>query len=314
MAVAALWPFMDENHFRDLGIEILWASPDQYFSDEWLGSILNELGCELVFGDSIETLERLDRTVGTPKIAAFFLDDFAETSKMRGDSETQAVTIRRLQGRLLREAPVVLLRGNGMELSARNSDGLITHVTYGVSRFRQIDVCQSGPILYLGNFFYPPNRSALRRAAMACEGLRKLRVVGPISSEGASFLRKHGQTDIVGCVDSIEEVADGCCGALDLAQSGSGTSTKILTYAKLGLPVICTPFALRGINDCLGELCRVVESEDQLSKSICSIPDDFELSVVNSIEARNIVMTRYDLDAEASALVNSLTNYFRLDE
>lgn len=124
-------------------------------------------------------------------------------------------------------------------------------VPQGVSSVSRPVTGTSAPILlFLGKMDYFPNLDAVHwfaRHVMPLAPELGLRVVGPISNKQRKKLEALPGVQVCGRVDDLTDAAQGCSLGIAPMQVATGIQNKVLDYLALGLPVLATSAAARGL-------------------------------------------------------------------
>lgn len=124
-------------------------------------------------------------------------------------------------------------------------------VPQGVSSVsRPVEVTSAPVLLFLGKMDYFPNLDAVHwfcRRILPLLPEFDLRVVGPISHRHRRQLEALTRVQICGRVDDLTDAAQGCTLGIAPMQVATGIQNKVLDYLALGLPVLATSAAARGL-------------------------------------------------------------------
>jgi glycosyltransferase involved in cell wall biosynthesis len=124
-------------------------------------------------------------------------------------------------------------------------------VPQGVSSVSRPVAITSAPVLlFLGKMDYFPNLNAVQwfcRYVMPLLPEFGLRVVGPISQQHRRQLEAMARVQVCGRVDDLTDAAQGCSFGIAPMQVATGIQNKVLDYLALGLPVLATTAAARGL-------------------------------------------------------------------
>lgn len=187
--------------------------------------------------------------------------------------------------------------------------GRVRHVP-NVVDVREIEPVRPEPgsrrIVFVGDFTYEPNRNGLRfllREVMPLVWRRvpdaRLAVVG----RGVDpTMDADPRVDVLGFVESLEEVyASAACAIVPLLEGG-GSPFKLIEAMAYGLPVVATPVAARGLEAAVADV-HYLEAGDpvELARAACSAVLD-PGTVEIGRNARRLVEAEYSIEALAARL------------
>ena len=95
--------------------------------------------------------------------------------------------------------------------------------------------------------------------------------------------------------------------ALNPMRLGSGTNLKLLEYFAVGIPVVSTPFGVRGIDAHDGEHLLLAEPAE-LAAAVRSVLDDPDAAQARADAARRLVVERYDWRALGADLADVIAD------
>lgn len=156
-------------------------------------------------------------------------------------------------------------------------------------------------ILFVGNLGYIPNQQAARRLLdRIMPRVRQRRpdarlwIVGQNARHAGLSPSKSERlviTDQVPDVRPFLELASLACAPLI---AGGGTKYKILEALSAGVPLVCTPIALEGLDLEPGQHLLVGDSDDELVTAIMRLLDDPALASTLAKNARAAIERIYD--------------------
>jgi glycosyltransferase involved in cell wall biosynthesis len=178
---------------------------------------------------------------------------------------------------------------------------------------------QTPHVLYVGSLAYWPNEQAawrlIRRIMPLVRRRRpetRLSIVGqqPTSSLSA---QSDGRTTLVaGRVADVRPfLADASLACVPL-EAGSGTKYKVLEALSAGVPVVCSPVAVEGLDLRPGEHLLVGESDEEIAAAILRLLDDPALASSLARAGRAQVEKRYAWEANLPRLDDWLPALARL--
>jgi glycosyltransferase involved in cell wall biosynthesis len=129
-------------------------------------------------------------------------------------------------------------------------------------------------------------------------------IVGTVGNSISSSL---SNMTITGFVDDFEAHMDLANIALNPIQSGGGTNIKVIDYFARSLPVITTPFGIRGIHVKDGHSAIIVEIE-KFIKAISSLANSAERQKKIGERARQLADEKYTWEKSSRKLHNQLKN------
>lgn len=164
-----------------------------------------------------------------------------------------------------------------------------------------IDPTATGDCVIIGNFRYPPNMQGLARLLQSWKGKRRLRIIGDIDHRLADTFGDE-KFEFTGHVREVAEFVNYTSVGIDASMNGSGTSTKLLLYASLGLPVVCTEFSVRGLDPGLSSNFYQVETPEDICEMIEHATEDFSSMLCRAEKSQEFVREFYNIRHEVEAL------------
>jgi len=164
-------------------------------------------------------------------------------------------------------------------------------------------------IIFVGSLTYLPNRQAawrLIRQIMPCVRQRYpgacLWIVG--QSPDAELLAESDGTRVVvtGKIDDVRPYLAHASLACVPLISGSGTKYKVLEALSVGVPMICSPLAIEGLDIEDGKHVLLGQSDEELAAAIVRLLDEPHLAAAMAREGRELVERRYTWDANLARL------------
>ena len=178
---------------------------------------------------------------------------------------------------------------------------------------------QAPHVLYVGSLAYRPNEQAawrlIRRIMPLVRRSRpgvRLSIVGQ-QPEPSLSAQSDGRTTLVaGRVADVRPfLADASLACVPL-EAGSGTKYKVLEALSAGVPVVCSPVAVEGLDLRPGEHLLVGESDKEIAAAILRLLDDPALAASLARAGRSQVEKRYAWEANLPRLDDWLPALARL--
>ena len=165
-------------------------------------------------------------------------------------------------------------------------------------------------LLFIGNLSYAPNTDG---ALWFCKqilpeirrrvGGTRLCIVGNAPPPELLELSEDG-TEVTGRVDSILPYYRRCRVAVVPLRAGGGTRLKILEAMALGRPVVSTSIGCEGLDVEHGRHILIADTPNQFAEATVCLLTDLKLCQRLSMEARELVVTKYDWDVVTSRLLD----------
>jgi len=164
-------------------------------------------------------------------------------------------------------------------------------------------------VIFVGTLDYLANRQAAWRLVRDIMPLVRERhpdaslwIVGQ-NPEAALLARSDGRRTVVtGLVDDVRPyLAQATVACMPLA-SGAGTKYKILEALSAGVPTVCTPSALKGLDLKDGEELLVRETDEELAAAIVSVIEQPQMAARLARHGRARLERRYTWDANLACL------------
>jgi glycosyltransferase involved in cell wall biosynthesis len=164
-------------------------------------------------------------------------------------------------------------------------------------------------VLYVGSLAYGPNEQAawrlirrimplLRRTHPAA----RLTIVGQQPTPLLAAQSDGKATVVAGRVKDVRPfLAEASVGCVPLL-AGSGTKYKVLEALSAGLPLVCSPVALEGLDLAPGQHLLVAESDADIASALARLLDDRGLSTRLAGQGRARIEARYAWEANLPRL------------
>jgi glycosyltransferase involved in cell wall biosynthesis len=163
---------------------------------------------------------------------------------------------------------------------------------------------KSKKLVFLGNMFYPPNRSAaeliVKKIMPKLPKDYTLECIGMIDSEFAKKLSSK-RIRFTGPVEDIRPYMQEAALAIAPITQGSGMKVKMLNFAAMGVPIVTTSEGIAGYPQ---EMAVVEDRIDKYPELILSLMTNPNQLIRNSQRARSIVTAGYGWDAIANNLIS----------
>lgn len=148
---------------------------------------------------------------------------------------------------------------------------------------------------------HPPNVRAVQAMLDKMDDINDqihFLVVGSISESVSS---DRDDVTLTGFVDDLESVFDATDVALNPMVSGGGTNIKVLDYFARSLPVLSTPFGMRGIEAEDGEDAVIVDI-DEFADALAGLTSDVDRRRAIGQNAKELVSRTYTWDGVSENL------------
>lgn len=163
---------------------------------------------------------------------------------------------------------------------------------------------QRPEIVFVGSFTYTPNLQAAWRLKERIMPMvwrthprARLWVVGQGADENLKAQSDGARVLVTGRVKDVRPyLRRATLGCIPLI-SGSGTKYKVLEAMSAGVPLVCTPLALEGLEIAAGEEALVGETDEQLAGAILRLIAEPEFAAAMASRARRRVNHRYGWNA-----------------
>lgn len=164
-------------------------------------------------------------------------------------------------------------------------------------------------ILFVGNMGYGPNEEAAlflakevySRVQMFVPGVR-LTIVGARPGRRIRRLARLPGVTVTGYVESVVPYLSRATVGVYPIMTGSGMQNKVLESMAAGLPVVATPFVLRGIEATPGEHLVVGRTSEEIAEQVITLLGDADGRLRFAERARRFVERRYTWEASVDAL------------
>jgi glycosyltransferase involved in cell wall biosynthesis len=176
------------------------------------------------------------------------------------------------------------------------------------------------PILFTGSLNYPPNHQAALRLIDRILPLVRRRhpeatawIVG--QNPGPEVRARHDgkQTVVTGKVPDVRPYLAAAAVACVPLLAGSGTKYKVLEGLAAGMPLVCSPLALEGLELEDGKHLLAGESDEDLAAALVRLLDDPPLGARLARAGRQQVARLYCWDRNLSVLDGWLESLARMD-
>jgi glycosyltransferase involved in cell wall biosynthesis len=164
-------------------------------------------------------------------------------------------------------------------------------------------------IAFVGSLTYLPNQQAAWRLIRQIMPLVRQRypnaslwIVG--QSPDAALLEESDGTRVVvtGKVDDVRPYLAHASLACVPLISGSGTKYKVLEALSAGVPMVCSPLAIEGLDIEVDKHVLVGQSDAELAAAIVRLLDDPDLAVNLARQGRELVERHYTWDVNLARL------------
>ena len=303
--IAADWSQEPSNAYRMQGAPTYWLAADSYYSDQ-LVDLISPLERVNFIVDSCETLSRILPWIDPCRIWLLLFDDYARIEQIRSPEPLCNTAGYILQSSLSKGINVLFRSRLDMDVYDTSSCRYVLPLT-GVPTRAYVGPTTFGPVALLGNFRYRSNLDSIHRIINDWCPDTPIRVIGDIDRNEASTLSAICESiEFTYQVDELSAVLAGCSLGIDANESYSGTSTKILTYMSVGIPVVCLQSATRGLN-VDHALVRIVNDVPSLfSSARCLSRDRFAL-ISMAQHGFKWVRQSYDIQVEIEEIVRAMS-------
>jgi glycosyltransferase involved in cell wall biosynthesis len=165
-------------------------------------------------------------------------------------------------------------------------------------------------VMFLGRMNYFPNRQAAHwfaREVMPRAPELGLRLIGPVGGAVRARLERQRGVTVLGRVKDLSAASQGCALAIAPMRVATGLQSKILDYLALGLPVVASPEAVRGLP--LGPQAagiELAETPRQWAERLRALIADPAWRERLSVQGLNYVHRHHDWDAIGASLLQRL--------
>ncbi|MDO0978134.1 glycosyltransferase family 4 protein [Mycolicibacterium frederiksbergense] len=157
----------------------------------------------------------------------------------------------------------------------------------------------------LGNFRYGPNHSGLRSLITLRCRPHSLTVVGDVPKAMKERLQR-ADIETTGVVSDVGPWIATAAVGIDPVIVGSGISTKVLTYASYGTPVVCTKFATRGVHPTVSTMFQIVDDVHDIPSAVNDIRGSYEKWIHGAEAARVKLRIHHDIEDEIDLIATAL--------
>jgi glycosyltransferase involved in cell wall biosynthesis len=251
-----------------------------------------------------------------------------EAERIRSFAEASRSTAKlafRLEGRRARRFEEENLQHYDGVIAVSAKDGDVFIGRYGFSRERVL-VIENGVdpryfsfaerssdptprVVFVGTLSYLPNRQAAWRLIRGIMPLVRrqcpdvcLSIVGQVP--GATLLAQHDgdRTVVTGRVKDVRPYLARATVACMPLSAGSGTKYKVLEALSAGVPTVCTPTALEGLDLKDGEELLVRETDEELAAAVVTLIKQPEVAARLARQGREVVERQYSWGANLPRL------------
>jgi len=142
-----------------------------------------------------------------------------------------------------------------------NSDKLSKYSLYNKQIKKKYDIKSNKTLaLFIGDLSYNPNQEAVRILSEKSKEISDKVQILVIGKNSDTINFSLNNLIITGYVNNLNIYLFGCDIAIQPLLSGGGTNLKVIEALTVGLPILCTSYALRGID--LMKTNQVLISED----------------------------------------------------
>ena len=168
-------------------------------------------------------------------------------------------------------------------------------------------------VVYVGNLRYPPNAQAAVRLARGIMPIvwrsrpdAELVIVGDGPPPEVQAEARPGRVVVTGCVDDVRpHLARAWVGCVPLL-AGSGTKYKVLEALAAGVPLVCSPLAVEGLELEAGRHVAVGGSDAELAREVTRLLADAGAAQELARRGRQRAEERYAWDVNLPRLAGWL--------
>ena len=164
-------------------------------------------------------------------------------------------------------------------------------------------------VVYVGNLRYPPNADAAVRLVRGIMPIvwrsrpdAQAVIVGDGPPPEVEAEARPGRVVVTGRVDDVRpHLARAWVGCVPL-RAGSGTKYKVLEALAAGVPLVCSPLAVEGLDVEAGQHLAVGASDDDLAREVVRLLGDADAARALAHRGRQRVEERYAWDVNLPRL------------
>ncbi|HET9317759.1 MAG TPA: glycosyltransferase family 4 protein [Vicinamibacteria bacterium] len=168
-------------------------------------------------------------------------------------------------------------------------------------------------VVYVGNLRYPPNAEAAVRLVRRIMPIvwrsrpdAQAVIVGDGPPPDVQAEARPGRVIVTGRVSDVRpHLTRAWVGCVPL-RAGSGTKYKVLEALAAGVPLVCSPLAVEGLDLEAGRHLAVAASDDDLAREVVRLLDDAESAGALARRGRERVEERYAWDVNLPRLAGWL--------
>lgn len=168
-------------------------------------------------------------------------------------------------------------------------------------------------VVYVGNLRYPPNAEAAVRLVRGIMPIvwrsrpdAQAVIVGDGPPPEVQAEARPGRVVVTGRVSDVRPyLARAWVGCVPL-RAGSGTKYKVLEALAAGVPLVCSPLAVEGLDLDAGRHLAVAESDEDLAREVVRLLADAESAGALARRGRQRVEERYAWDVNLPRLAGWL--------
>ena len=177
---------------------------------------------------------------------------------------------------------------------------------------------QAEQVVFCGSLSFVPNQQAIVWFVEKCwdrikakqPGAQLLVIGKSPSADLKPRLESHAGVECLGYVDDIRTHILGAAVSIAPMVSGSGIKNKILEAWALGVPVVATPLAVRGLSHTNGANIMIGATPEELTRQVVSIMRDAALRERMGAAGRAYVTEHYTWDRSREDF-NAIVENFR---
>lgn len=177
---------------------------------------------------------------------------------------------------------------------------------------------QANQVVFCGSLSFVPNQQAITWFVEKCwdriraeRGDARLLVIGKSPSPQLKpMLESHAGVECLGYVDDIRTHILGSAVSIAPMVSGSGIKNKILEAWALGVPVVATPLAVRGLSHQHGANILIGGTPEELTRHVVSVMSDAALRERIGAAGRAYVVEHYTWERSREDF-NAIVESFR---